>query len=55
MRLRCKISYQAFCDNQTIPELIMGQVLKTYNDLNMLNEINVPLDEKVVSDLEIFT
>ena len=27
MRLRGKISYHAFCKNQTIPELIMTQVL----------------------------
>lgn len=54
MRLRGKISYHAFCKNQTIPELIMNQVLKSYNDLSMLNEIKVPLDEKVVCDQEIF-
>lgn len=54
MRMRSKISYHAFCENQTIPELIMTQILKTYNDLSMLNEIKVPLDEKVVSDDEIF-
>ena len=39
MRIRCKISYQAFITNKTIPELIMSQILNTYDDLIFLNEI----------------
>lgn len=39
MRIRCKISYQAFICNKTIPELLMSQILNTYDDLVFLNEI----------------
>ena len=38
MRIRCKISYTAFICNKTIPELLMSQILNTYDDLVFLNE-----------------
>ena len=34
MRIRIKISYYAFMKNQTVAELIMNQIISTYNTLN---------------------
>lgn len=54
MRLWCKIGFEAFVQNKTVPELFIKKILNTYNDLNMLNEITRPYEQKIVSDEEIF-
>lgn len=50
MRLRSKISFEAFLQTKTIPELIIGQIYKTFSDLIELNEISQPLEYFVVQD-----
>lgn len=50
MRVRSKISFMAFRDLKTIPELIIGQILKTYQDLTRLREIKSTPDQLMVDD-----
>ena len=54
MRLRCKIGFEAFVQNMTIPELFITKILNTFSDLNNLNEIKRPFEQIVVNDQEIF-
>ena len=44
----------AFRDLKTIPELIIGQILKTYQDLSRLREIKSTPDQLMVDDKEMY-
>ena len=54
MRLRSKISYEAFVQHMTVPELFYTKILNTFNDLTLLNEIKRNFDQVIVSDQEIY-
>ena len=54
MRFRSKISFTAFIKNKTIPELLIGQILNTYNDLLLLKEIKLTPDLLMFNDEEMF-
>ena len=54
IRIRSKISFMAFYQLKSIPELIFDQILKTYNDLTLLREIQLEPDELMVQDSEMF-
>ena len=50
LRLRCKISFEAFVQSKTISELIIRKVQDTYNDLVTLNEFILPYEYIIVKD-----
>lgn len=44
----------AFIDLKTVPELIIGQILKSYQDLTRLRELKLPPDQLMVQDQEMY-
>ena len=54
MRMRSKISYEAFVQHMTVSELFFTKILNTFNDLTLLNEIKTNIDQIIVTDQEIY-
>ena len=50
LRIRCKISFEAFVQSKTISELIITKIRDTYNDWVALNEIILPYEQLIVKD-----
>lgn len=50
LRIRCKISFEAFVQSKTISELIITKIRDTYNDCVALNEIILPYEQLIVKD-----
>lgn len=44
LRLRCKISFEAFVRFKTVSELVIMKVKDTFNDLVALNEFVLPYE-----------
>ena len=53
MRIRGKISFEAFVQIKTIPELMIKQIYNTSNDLVSLNEILLPYEYLIIEDSDI--
>ena len=50
LRLRCKISFEAFVRFKTVSELVIMKVKDTFNDLVSLNEFLLPYEQLIVKD-----
>ena len=50
LRLRCKISFEAFVQFKTISELFIIKIRESYQDMVSLNEFVLPYEYLIVKD-----